>query len=54
MITDLGDGTIKILATRYQDLLEKERWLHALQAAGVDNWQGYEEAAEIFNEDEDL
>ena len=28
---------------RYQDLLTKEKILDALEAAGVDNWEGYEE-----------
>lgn len=30
------------------------RWLRALEAAGVDNWQGYEYAVEIYRgENED-
>lgn len=38
----------------YLEELENDRdLLYALQAAGVDNWNGYEEAIRIYNEEED-
>lgn len=37
----------------YLDELEQDRdLLFAIQAAGVDNWNGYEEALRIYNEEE--
>ena len=30
-------------------LSERDRFLDALEAAGVDNWEGYDEATEIFD-----
>jgi hypothetical protein len=35
---------------RYAELLEAERKLMALEAAGVDNWEGYCCAMEIMEE----
>lgn len=35
----------------YEDLLTDSKFLSCLQAAGVDNWDGYDYAVEIFNED---
>ena len=32
----------------YDDLRANQRLLFALQAAGVDNWQGYEEAIKYY------
>jgi hypothetical protein len=37
---------IDITEERYQDLLQSEKQLEALEAAGVDNWNGYEMAME--------
>lgn len=31
------------------EVKDKLRWLEALEAAGVDNWDGYDYALEIFN-----
>lgn len=37
----------------YINELENDRnFLYALQAAGVDNWCGYEEACKIYREEE--
>lgn len=38
---------------RYLELLRAERLLHALQAGGVDNWDGYDFALEALGEDDD-
>lgn len=38
----------------YINELEDDRdFLYALQAAGVDNWYGYEEACKIYREEEE-
>ena len=34
----------------YEDLIDDAQFLHALKAAGVDNWYGYEEAQDIMKE----
>jgi len=34
-------------------LLKDQRMLHALEAAGVDNWSGYGDAMVMLNEEED-
>ena len=28
----------------------KEMWIDALEAAGVDNWEGYDEAVDIYKQ----
>lgn len=43
------DETVK-LRQRIAELEERDRWLSALEAAGVDNWEGYDIAHEIQNE----
>lgn len=32
----------------YASLLDRDRWLCALEAAGVDNWDGFDEAIYIL------
>ena len=48
---------VTITKTEYETLLDNQRWLSALECAGVDNWCGYSEAkdmlAEWDEEDED-
>jgi hypothetical protein len=41
---------ITISRDEYERLLDAERYLDALYAAGVDNWDGYSYALEIYNE----
>lgn len=36
-----------------EDLEDDRDFLYSLQAAGVDNWNGYEEVVRIYNEEED-
>ena len=42
---------VEISPERYQELLDAERLLNALEAAGVDNWEGYDAAVESLDED---
>jgi hypothetical protein len=39
---------ISITVERYAELLEAEELLSALQAVGVDNWEGYSEAITLM------
>ena len=47
------EETITIPLKRYNDLLESEAFLEALEAVGVDNWEGYSEAHELLKEESD-
>lgn len=40
--------TVTISITEYEELQEAYDFLMALQMAGVDNWDGYDEALNIF------
>lgn len=41
---------ITITKKEYDTLVKRDEWLECLEAAGVDNWQGYDEAREILRE----
>jgi hypothetical protein len=41
---------VTITKKEYEGLVEDSRKLAALEAAGVDNWQGYDDAMEIMAE----
>lgn len=43
---------VTIGLARYQMLLEAENFLYALQAAGVDNWEGYSDAIDMLEGEE--
>jgi len=40
---------ISISQEKYDQLIEDQKLLQALQAAGVDNWEGYEMARESLD-----
>lgn len=40
--------TVELSIEEYEELLEAEALLMALFAAGVDSWEGYEQALEDF------
>ena len=44
--------TVTITKKAYEYLVESERWLAALETAGVDSWDGFEFAEELLEEDE--
>jgi hypothetical protein len=44
---------VSITLKEYADLHQDRRLLQALQDAGVDNWDGYDEALELSKEDND-
>jgi hypothetical protein len=41
---------IEITKKEYYELLERDRFLCALEAAGVDNWVGYGDVQDIIEE----
>lgn len=45
----MEEEMVTISKQLYEDLLTSERWLTALEDAGVDNWGGIEFALELFN-----
>jgi hypothetical protein len=44
--------TVTISKKEYEELLEDQKMLIALQNAGVDNWVGYDYAKDLFNEED--
>lgn len=42
-----GDGEAEKLRTRIAELEQRDAWLSALEAAGVDNWEGWDHAVEL-------
>lgn len=43
-------STVAIPQEEYDKILDRLMWLDALEAAGVDNWGGFDEAREIYQE----
>ena len=42
---------VTITKREYERLMKRDDWLGYLEAAGVDNWQGIEEAIRMRNEE---
>lgn len=49
-LEDLNLEDITITRTEYNELIEYKALMLALEAAGVDNWEGYDFAYEILEE----
>ena len=49
----VGDDLIVITKREYQRLTESDAFLTALEAAGVDNWEGYSLACQFYEGVED-
>lgn len=43
---------ITITKKEYDDLKKDQKWLQCLEAAGVDNWQGFDDAREMMNDED--
>jgi hypothetical protein len=43
------DDTVNIPRNEYNDLLEDSLWLRSLEDAGVNSWEGYDEALLAFD-----
>lgn len=44
------EGNISVKEATYDEMADDSRFLCALRNAGVDNWDGYEEAQEMIKE----
>ena len=44
-----GDNETAKLQARIAELEERDAWLSALEAAGVDNWEGFDVARDVLN-----
>ena len=42
--------TITIPKSEYDRLVENSNWLGCLESAGVDNWEGIDEAKDLFQD----
>lgn len=49
-LSEMGDASDMVSIPRWEleELKETERFMTALEAAGVDNWEGYDWARELF------
>lgn len=45
------EDTVEISKAEYEELLNEVRFLNALRAAGVDNWDWYDVALDNYNEE---
>ena len=48
-----NEETVTLLKSEYDNLMERDEKLTALENGGVDNWHGYDWAMEAIREDED-
>ena len=49
-IADVLD-TIELSRADYNELVRRESFLSCLESCGVDNWEGYDYAIEMFQEE---
>lgn len=47
------NGSVTLTKEEYEEIQERLNWLDALEAAGVDNWVGYDNAVDILNSEEE-
>lgn len=53
METDITFEEMEKVEQYLNELERNQDFLYALQATGVDNWSGYDEAKKIYNEEEE-
>lgn len=46
-----NDGTVTLTAEEYEELVNQTILLDCLEACGVDNWVGYDDAREMYREE---
>jgi hypothetical protein len=49
----MAEEMVTITKKEYKRLFKREEWLSCLEAAGVDNWEGFDYAREIKNEQDE-
>jgi hypothetical protein len=47
----MEEETITIKKSEYEQLIKDSNWLSCLEGAGVDNWQGYDYAIDMYQEE---
>jgi hypothetical protein len=47
----MSDDVVTISRREYEQLLKDSDWLSCLEAAGVDNWEGFDNAREMWAEE---
>lgn len=47
----MENKTVTISEQEYKDLINDQKFLEALRAAGVDNWEGFDDALDMLDED---
>ena len=52
MEDEFNAEVVTILKSEYEELLKNNNWLSCLEAAGVDNWCGFGDAADMLEEAE--
>ncbi len=48
----MDEETITITKSEYDRLVKDSEWLDCLEAAGVDNWQGFDDARDILHKED--
>ena len=48
------EETVTISKKEYEELLKDQRILDALRAVGVDNWDGWDDAMDIYHDGDDV
>lgn len=48
------DEVVTISKKDYEELLDRDAFLSALEAGGVDNWEGFDNAVKIYEEGEEV
>lgn len=49
----MGEETVSISQKEYDELLRTQLFLDCLEACGVDNWAGYEDAQDMMEDESD-
>lgn len=51
-VQQASEDTVTITLKEYHSLRQDSNFLSCLEACGVDNWSGYDDAREMFNDEE--
>jgi hypothetical protein len=52
-VKELTEETVTITKAEYEALLDRVNFLDCLEGCGVDNWQGYGDAYEMYESEEE-
>lgn len=48
----MQEDSVTISASEYEELLSDAQFMRCLEAAGVDNWEGYDIAKDMLKDEE--